>query len=155
MCCFYLIFFFFSSRRRHTRFDCDWSSDVCSSDLCWKTCAITARRALLVIPIRPWSWAAARLRQPWCPAMRAATDSRGVDSQKMTQRLSQPLAFSVGGPLRRDKLPSCTAPGQLCLPSSRQKRRALLAQFSRPCCSSALSYTARTRSSLFSKLHVR
>src|SRR5256886_12619272 len=25
-------FFFFSSRRRHTRFDCDWSSDVCSSD---------------------------------------------------------------------------------------------------------------------------
>src|SRR2546430_14548435 len=28
-----LVFFFFSSRRRHTRFDCDWSSDVCSSDL--------------------------------------------------------------------------------------------------------------------------
>src|SRR2546430_6734810 len=25
--------FFVSSRRRHTRFDCDWSSDVCSSDL--------------------------------------------------------------------------------------------------------------------------
>src|SRR5688572_17865302 len=25
--------FFFSGRRRHTRFDCDWSSDVCSSDL--------------------------------------------------------------------------------------------------------------------------
>src|SRR2546430_7291274 len=30
---FFYIFFFFSSRRRHTRFDCDWSSDVCSSDL--------------------------------------------------------------------------------------------------------------------------
>src|SRR2546430_4218957 len=28
-----LLYFFFSSRRRHTRFDCDWSSDVCSSDL--------------------------------------------------------------------------------------------------------------------------
>src|SRR5256886_8142144 len=27
--------FFFSSRRRHTRFDCDWSSDVCSSDLAY------------------------------------------------------------------------------------------------------------------------
>src|SRR5438034_11540086 len=26
-------FFFFSSRRRHTRSLCDWSSDVCSSDL--------------------------------------------------------------------------------------------------------------------------
>src|SRR6476661_9804457 len=25
--------FFFSSRRRHTRFKCDWSSDVCYSDL--------------------------------------------------------------------------------------------------------------------------
>src|SRR5690242_21075585 len=29
----YFIFFFFSSRRRHTRLTCDWSSDVCSSDL--------------------------------------------------------------------------------------------------------------------------
>src|SRR6266481_5732561 len=25
--------FFFSNRRRHTRWNCDWSSDVCSSDL--------------------------------------------------------------------------------------------------------------------------
>src|SRR3990167_10556015 len=41
--------FFFSSRRRHTRFDCDWSSDVCSSDLLggelykdalWALCAL-------------------------------------------------------------------------------------------------------------------
>src|ERR1039458_10420212 len=28
------LFFFFSSRRRHTRCLSDWSSDVCSSDLC-------------------------------------------------------------------------------------------------------------------------
>src|SRR5437588_12283338 len=27
------MYFFFSSRRRHTRSLCDWSSDVCSSDL--------------------------------------------------------------------------------------------------------------------------
>src|SRR5260370_6402822 len=27
------VIFFFSSRRRHTIFKCDWSSDVCSSDL--------------------------------------------------------------------------------------------------------------------------
>src|SRR5688572_32552872 len=26
--CVMMILFFFSSRRRHTRFDCDWSSDV-------------------------------------------------------------------------------------------------------------------------------
>src|SRR2546430_17719342 len=46
-------FFFFSSRRRHTRFDCDWSSDVCSSDLarsqhdgrgCRRRCSERARR---------------------------------------------------------------------------------------------------------------
>src|SRR5438034_8222615 len=30
---FVAFFFFFSSRRRHTRSLCDWSSDVCSSDL--------------------------------------------------------------------------------------------------------------------------
>src|SRR5438309_10863480 len=29
----FFLFFFFSSRRRHTRWNCDWSSDVCSSDL--------------------------------------------------------------------------------------------------------------------------
>src|SRR3989475_6511972 len=33
LCVCSFFFFFFSSRRRHTRFDCDWSSDVCSSDL--------------------------------------------------------------------------------------------------------------------------
>src|SRR6201747_3300425 len=31
--CLICVFFFFSSRRRHTRLTCDWSSDVCSSDL--------------------------------------------------------------------------------------------------------------------------
>src|SRR5438132_10389604 len=32
-CICFFFFFFFSSRRRHTRSLCDWSSDVCSSDL--------------------------------------------------------------------------------------------------------------------------
>src|SRR3712207_8539755 len=35
-----LTVFFFSSRRRHTRYWRDWSSDVCSSDLVFKTCAL-------------------------------------------------------------------------------------------------------------------
>src|SRR5256886_7357900 len=46
-----LFSFFFSSRRRHTRFDCDWSSDVCSSDLnaappdppCGEVCPVASR----------------------------------------------------------------------------------------------------------------
>src|SRR5688572_31011737 len=40
---FFLFFFFFSSRRRHTRFDCDWSSDVCSSDL-WNLARLVKRQ---------------------------------------------------------------------------------------------------------------
>src|SRR5256886_4910276 len=36
--------FFFSSRRRHTRFDCDWSSDVCSSDLVVEPVQLLVRR---------------------------------------------------------------------------------------------------------------
>src|SRR2546430_4649840 len=42
-----IMFFFFSSRRRHTRFDCDWSSDVCSSDLWPEGCAAAAGAAAL------------------------------------------------------------------------------------------------------------
>src|SRR5438132_10142622 len=34
--------FFFSSRRRHTRSLCDWSSDVCSSDLFLQTPIMTS-----------------------------------------------------------------------------------------------------------------
>src|SRR2546430_14166046 len=49
---FYLFFFFFSSRRRHTRFDCDWSSDVCSSDLFSKAYAMTGYRLGYVIAPR-------------------------------------------------------------------------------------------------------
>src|SRR2546430_697894 len=37
-----VVIIFFSSRRRHTRFDCDWSSDVCSSDLVPPSAALPA-----------------------------------------------------------------------------------------------------------------
>src|SRR2546430_10732634 len=40
----YSILYFFSSRRRHTIFDCDWSSDVCSSDLCSSPATRKSRR---------------------------------------------------------------------------------------------------------------
>src|SRR2546430_6040527 len=42
--------FFFSSRRRHTRFDCDWSSDVCSSDLNPEKVATPATAATVLVP---------------------------------------------------------------------------------------------------------
>src|SRR5689334_24789974 len=48
MCLFFLFFFFFSSRRRHTRWNCDWSSDVCSSDLSRELDHYQSTRAVLV-----------------------------------------------------------------------------------------------------------
>src|SRR2546430_3548574 len=52
--------FFFSSRRRHTRFDCDWSSDVCSSDLV-QLSAVCVQGTSGVRRAEP-SWLPARLR---------------------------------------------------------------------------------------------
>src|SRR5450631_1667605 len=43
------LFCFFSSRRRHTSLTCDWSSDVCSSDL------VSADAGDMVIVTRPIS----------------------------------------------------------------------------------------------------
>src|SRR2546430_13401497 len=41
----------FSSRSRHTRFDCDWSSDVCSSDLA----AVLAALAVGALALIQWA----------------------------------------------------------------------------------------------------
>src|SRR5262245_30041030 len=46
-CCSFFVFFFFSSRRRHTRCLSDWSSDVCSSDLCGDETSSLVRRFFL------------------------------------------------------------------------------------------------------------
>src|SRR5699024_11985893 len=46
--------FFFSSRRRHTRSKRDWSSDVCSSDLCdlFTICLVTIAKRSHLFPCR-------------------------------------------------------------------------------------------------------
>src|SRR2546427_5629446 len=54
-----MLFFFFSSRRRHTRFDCDWSSDVCSSDLSFWTAP-----ARTTSPRKRWLRAASKRLSP-------------------------------------------------------------------------------------------
>src|SRR6266480_2361312 len=46
----FLFFFFFSSRRRHTRLTCDWSSDVCSSDLDVDAAKVTVLN--VAVPVR-------------------------------------------------------------------------------------------------------
>src|SRR6267142_2558756 len=50
-------FFFLSSRRRHTSLTCDWSSDVCSSDL--STDAVTVVEPLATPVTAPVSSTAA------------------------------------------------------------------------------------------------
>src|SRR4051812_50195490 len=47
--------FFFSSRRRHTRLTCDWSSDVCSSDLFWGASTATVNAPQNASMYRPES----------------------------------------------------------------------------------------------------
>src|SRR5688572_31344436 len=69
---FFFFFFFFSSRRRHTRFDCDWSSDVCSSDLCWTIPSSPRLRHAAVMSLRTlksietsWREPSGRMTPPW------------------------------------------------------------------------------------------
>src|SRR5690242_21297508 len=55
----YQFVFFFSSRRRHTRLTCDWSSDVCSSDLAGASSG-SAKRQISSAASNSWGpvWAA-------------------------------------------------------------------------------------------------
>src|SRR5215204_3535128 len=46
-------FFFFSSRRRHTISLCDWSSDMCSSDLTPQATPVAARLAPVWTQVGP------------------------------------------------------------------------------------------------------
>src|SRR2546430_12431214 len=62
------LFFFFSSRRRHTRFDCDWSSDVCSSDLT-SSRSSSASHAMRV-PVNSWM---PKTRGPFCEFHRSSS----------------------------------------------------------------------------------
>src|SRR5688572_31206146 len=68
--------FFFSSRRRHTRFDCDWSSDVCSSDL-------PAAAAL----------AAVRRTQRQLEEMRSALDQMAIHTLHKLEGRQADMAF--------------------------------------------------------------
>src|SRR2546430_2172288 len=68
---------FFSSRRRHTRFDCDWSSDVCSSDL----------KGL--VSVRSLAWLRAR-SSPHAPQAAAATSGAIALEVNENKELSGP-----------------------------------------------------------------
>src|SRR2546430_11478715 len=88
--------FFFSSRRRHTRFDCDWSSDVCSSDLVGdSTIALTdlprmAGAGLLLAPSPRVRFAGSAAWRSWSNAGPGAFDTwRDRKSTRLNSSRSQ------------------------------------------------------------------
>src|SRR5436190_22599849 len=84
------MFFFFSSRRRHTRSLCDWSSDVCSSDL-----SVNSRTRLMMFR-GPWD---AREWTNYHPdAERLFTDwANGLNSYVATHADNLPVEFKLTG----------------------------------------------------------
>src|SRR5260370_19985282 len=111
--------FFFSSRRRHTRFKCDWSSDVCSSDLSMAAISargrrVVRRRGLFACRDRrhtghPGGNGAIRSVPRAAPATRPA---RGLEGGGMKESLSfdhRPDA-ALGDALRRALDPGDPAP---------------------------------------------
>src|SRR3989475_9849012 len=114
-------FFFFSSRRRHTRFDCDWSSDVCSSDLSYIrrvfpphrrmyeaiTRRLDVRLGLLFsMPCRAWPFRSRRR------AGRLGTWLLSTGTRRKLPRLQDPVSpkrTTVSDPRARvHPCPSCT-----------------------------------------------
>src|SRR5438309_11579161 len=91
-------FFFFSSRRRHTRWNCDWSSDVCSSDL--KT--VTTR----ISPQSSGYWLARSLLSPFCfplcPVTTRPRSNRNNPSRSEERRVGKECR-SRGSPYREKK----------------------------------------------------
>src|SRR5256885_16484587 len=74
-------FVFFSSRRRHTRLQGDWSSDVCSSDLCPATSTTSSRR-----PVRSKTCWASRLAPSASPRGGTARARRGRPPARFQNR---------------------------------------------------------------------
>src|SRR5690242_21493093 len=90
--------FFFSSRRRHTRLTCDWSSDVCSSDLVEDGGSDVAVRAVLAREV-----AVARVAAALEVLVRAAGVARrhgrvglieGAEDRKSTRLNSSHMSIS-------------------------------------------------------------
>src|SRR2546427_7238907 len=94
------VFFFFSSRRRHTRFDCDWSSDVCSSDLLARpkvrdseqgpTPAAPPRSEAVVSPAKREGEGAKRLRGIFISSAKAVGDGVAPILAEAAARQSRP-----------------------------------------------------------------
>src|SRR6267143_3694421 len=84
--------FVFSSRRRHTRWNCDWSSDVCSSDL-------DAARALEEM-LERWDKLEVRVRE---------IKDLEHECDAITHRTFDKLNLTFITPLEREDIPELTS----------------------------------------------
>src|SRR5438309_8908431 len=114
MCCCRCCFFF-SSRRRHTRWNCEWSSDVCSSDL-----RPQARSPPVSLPARAPRYPAARRRRraqpPRAPphfSSRRARPAAALDSAAAPRRTAPCVHAAEERCPRASAVarPASTAPG--------------------------------------------
>src|SRR5688572_32629796 len=85
LCIFF--FFVFAIRRRHTRFDCDWSSDVCSSDL--------DPIGTILIPAMQFMWPGVRLLG-WGKPVRISLSARHM-TRRFRMKISH-LFIAAAGP---------------------------------------------------------
>src|SRR5256886_8109544 len=110
--------FFFSSRRRHTRFDCDWSSDVCSSDL--------AGRAGRVVALEIDRGLVARLRARIPSVEVVEADARAWDYGALARPpggralVVGNLPYSVGKPILAALIAARTAIDEMALMLQRE-----------------------------------
>src|SRR5438034_11507761 len=85
----FVFLFFFSSRRRHTRSLCDWSSDVCSSDLIGARRRVCFSRCSVLRDVRGIS----RLTVPWCGAVNhLALDPSRDSARNLCEKCGAALA---------------------------------------------------------------
>src|SRR5205085_7795049 len=86
----------FASRRRHTRFDCDWSSDVCSSDLALLIASVLSSSArftrAVAGPVGPGGIA----RAAALALVLAGVGGRERLSRRPVLDLGEPLADEIG-----------------------------------------------------------
>src|SRR5438270_11974541 len=94
--CFFFFFFFFSSRRRHTRFDCDWSSDVCSSDL---DCSSRSGRLASRPPVYGRQSSSKGGPSSWTGTERGSLDSSPTRAEECRRRCTASKNSSLGGAL--------------------------------------------------------
>src|SRR5574337_1103467 len=94
--------FFFSSRRRHTSLSGDWSSDVCSSDLCGPSFVINDKGDIRANDweFNAWGGLVDGLYFPWDQdelVARKIAEVEGIDTYKTENFVLEGGSFHIDG----------------------------------------------------------